>query len=120
MRALRIPLRIVFYPCDGQWVAHCLEFDLCGHGPDKPTAVQSLAEAVRLQLLDSIDSGNLRNLFTPADSDVFAKFAAGKDTADVAIGALSIELDQIRVELSECREYGEDDSERSVASLATA
>ena len=27
---LRVPLRVVFYKEDGDWIAHCLEFDLLG------------------------------------------------------------------------------------------
>lgn len=35
---LRVPLRCVFYREQSQWIAHCLEFDLAGHGTTKEKA----------------------------------------------------------------------------------
>lgn len=79
--AYRIPLRIVFYNEFGDWVAHCLEFDLCGHGASKAKALKSLAASLRLQVLKAIEFGNWENLFTGADPDICERFFAGKDVA---------------------------------------
>ena len=87
METLRIPLRVVFYEEDGDWVAHCLEFDLVGVAPDKQAAMKLLSEAVCIQIAESQKSQNLKSLFRPADSEVFHKFAAGKD---IAKGELAI------------------------------
>jgi len=76
MKSLRIPLRVVFYPEDGGWIAHCLEFDLLGSGGTKQDAIESLAEAIRLQVEESVRSANPRNLFSPADGEYFERFAA--------------------------------------------
>ena len=38
-KALRVPVRVVFYREDGEWVAHCLEFDLIGDGTTKQEAL---------------------------------------------------------------------------------
>lgn len=106
MRSFRIPLHIVFYADeDGDWIAHCLEFDLCGDGKSKETAAAALGEAIRIQVAQSIASDNLDNLFSPADGEYFRMFAAGRD---IAVADLKIELQKpspIVIESAEAREF---------------
>ncbi len=47
-KTLRTSLRVVFYKDDGEWVAHCLEFDLCGDGKTKEQALKSLSQAIQV------------------------------------------------------------------------
>ena len=82
MNPLRIPLQVVFYEEEGQWVAHCLQFDLVGVAETKESAINQLNEAIGIQIRNSIESGNLRNLFTPADSEYFQRFAEASDIAE--------------------------------------
>src|SRR5438445_2162924 len=82
MKALRIPLRVVFYKEEGDWVAHCLEFDLIGDGPTKEDALKDLSQAIAIQVEASLEHNNPANLFTSADWKYHARFAAGKDVAD--------------------------------------
>ena len=72
-----IPLRIVFYKEEGEWVAHCLEFDLLGDGPTKEDAMHCLVEAISLQLESSMEHNNPGILFSPAPGEFLQKFAAG-------------------------------------------
>jgi hypothetical protein len=104
---LRIPLRVVFYKEDREWLAHCLEFDLVGDGSTKAEALAALNEAIRIQLEYSFEHQNIDNLFTPADGKFFRMFAAGKDVKgkDIAIGELKIPL---VVDRTEAREYVEE------------
>ena len=101
---LRIPLRIVFYKESGDWIAHCLEFDLLGDGPTKAKALDALSEAIRVQVAYSFEHKNIDNLFSPAEGKYFRMFAEGKDVAskNIAIGALKIPL---VVDRTEAREY---------------
>jgi hypothetical protein len=104
----RIPLRVVFYKEEEDWIAHCLEFDLMGDGPTKVEALETLNEAIRIQVKYSFEHQNIDNLFSPADGEYFRMFAAGKDVAskDIAIGELKMPL---VVDRTEAREYlGED------------
>lgn len=110
MHDLRIPLRVVFYREDGDWVAHCLEFDLCGDGPTKEQAAESLIESIRLQIEYTLEHKNPKNLFSPAPSEIQEKFFAGKNTA-VGELKLQFERDHIFVETSEYRVYSDDFSE---------
>ena len=119
MKNFRIPLRVVFYKEDGSWIAHCLEFDLCGDGATKVDALRQLTEAIAIQLAETLENGNLRNLFSPASGDVQEKFFAGKNTA---LGELHWSIENTNsIELSEpeCREYCDDASD-SDHELATA
>ena len=75
----RVPLHVVFYKEDGDWVAHCLEFDLMGDGATQKEALGRLKEAIDIQVKASIDHKNPQNLFSPADSKYFMRYAAGVD-----------------------------------------
>lgn len=99
----RIPLRIVFYKEDGDWIAHCLEFDLCGDGATHEEALKSLARAIDIQVEQSVEHDNLRNLFTPADGEYFQMFAEGQD---VAVGQMEFKpIKSVVIERTEAREY---------------
>ncbi len=89
MDNLRIPLRIVFYEEDSEWVAHCLEFDLVGVGADKQSAIKQLADAIFVQASATLKSKNFKNLFRPADGEILQRFAAG---VDVAAAELAFEI----------------------------
>lgn len=78
----RSPLHVVFYQEDGEWVAHCLEFDLVGVGATKVKAMELLSGAIETQISESIRTGNLQNLFTPASGEYFRMFAVGEDVAE--------------------------------------
>jgi predicted RNase H-like HicB family nuclease len=105
MKSLRVPLRAVFYQDEGDWIAHCLEFDLCGDGQTKEEAGACLEEAVSLQVRDSLEHHNLGNLFSPADGEFFRMFAAGKD---IAMGQLHVDFEGFTIGRTEAREYSED------------
>lgn len=114
-KTLRVPLRVVFYREDNDWIAHCLEFDLIGDGSSKREALESLSEAIVLQFKASLEYNNPKNLFSPADGKYLEMFAAG---TNVANGILEIETIERRlrdasdiIENIDAREYDEADSE---------
>jgi hypothetical protein len=110
MKPLRVPLRVVFYSEDGEWIAHCLEFDLLGSGATKRLALECLADAIRLQVDESIRHDNPRNLFSPAGGEFFEMFAAGQEVAEgeLRIEAASLSQSPVLIESTEVREYGGD------------
>jgi predicted RNase H-like HicB family nuclease len=110
MKTFRVPLRVVFYMEDGNWIAHCLEFDLCGDGPTKEEAVRALVESITLQVDESLRHNNPRNLFSPASSEIQEKFFAGKHTAKAELKVqVAIEpVEHLIFEEPEYREYSED------------
>ncbi len=103
-KAYRIPLRIVFYKEGGAWIAHCLEFDLCGDGKTRRDALVSLSKAIAVQVKFSIKNGNRKNLFSPAPSDVQAMFFSGKATGK---GEIALEIEKIDGVVFEDQEYRE-------------
>jgi predicted RNase H-like HicB family nuclease len=120
MRTFHIPLRIVFYIEDGDWVAHCLEFDLLGDGRTKEEALEMLVEAIGLQLEASLENESAGNLFSPAPGKYFEMFAAGKNTAVSNLSVCIEDLSQSHpepyvVEEVQVREYRERDSEYAPA-----
>jgi hypothetical protein len=117
MRPLRIPLRVVFYKEDGEWVAHCLEFNLLGHGPNKRSALKLLGNAISVQMEATVKYQNPRNLISFADEEYFEMFAAGKD---VAVGKIEIHpVDSVIIQSVDAREYVEK-PESSEADLTPA
>jgi hypothetical protein len=117
--SLRIPLRVVFYKEAGDWIAHCLEFDLIGDGPTKAKALETLNEAIRVQVAYSFEHQNIDNLFSPAEGKYFRMFAAGKDVAgkNIAIGELKLPL---VVDRTEAREYVEEECKDADDALVPA
>ncbi|MEX2111613.1 MAG: type II toxin-antitoxin system HicB family antitoxin [Pirellulales bacterium] len=109
MRTFRIPLRVVFYKEEGRWVAHCLEFDVCGDGRSKEAALECLDESMKLQIEDSLAHNNPRNLFSPAPSDIWEKFFAGTDVTVGALRFVAKPADHLTFEHFEYREYADDD-----------
>jgi hypothetical protein len=102
----RIPLRVVFYKDGKSWIAHCLEFDLCGDGTTRKSALVGLSKAIALQLQFSLKHKNKENLFSPAPSDIQAMFFSGEATA--AVGKFEMKLkkfDDVIIERPEYREY---------------
>ncbi|HWB08374.1 MAG TPA: hypothetical protein VG826_04085 [Pirellulales bacterium] len=105
MRTLRIPLRVVFYKEDGDWIAHCLEFDICGDGSSKVDALDSLSEGIRLQVEKSIEFSNWDNLFTPAEPEICERFFAGRDIAEGELKFHVESHDPVVFQQTEYREY---------------
>src|SRR5947208_10492520 len=79
----RLNLRAVFYRDGAFWVAHCLEMDVMGHAKTQNQALSKMIEAVSLQIISSIESGNHSNIFMPADARFFEMYSVGKDTAQI-------------------------------------
>src|SRR5437588_12917990 len=107
MKNLSIPLRVVLYKDGLDWIAHCLEFDICGDGPTKKKALADMTAAIQIQIEQSIKHGNANNLFTPADGELFQMFAAGKQ---VAIGKLPLRIKGVKIEETDAREYSDEPS----------
>lgn len=103
---MRMPLHVVFYREEGQWIAHCLEFDTLGHGDTREAALEMMSEASTIQIEQSLAAQNMENLFSPADPECFAKFAAGND---IAIGEMSVRItspsETVEIQGVELREF---------------
>lgn len=115
MKTFHIPLRVLFYKEDGDWIAHCLEFDLLGDGATKEDALENLTEAIGLQLEASLEFDNPKNLFCPAPGRFLEMFAAGRHTAvgnlSLCIQGLSLSPKPYVVEDVQVREYSEAESD---------
>ena len=114
---LRVPLRVLFYKEDGDWIAHCLEFDLLGDGATRGEALSCLTQAIALQVQASLEDQNFGNLFSPADSKYFLMFARGTNVVD---GVVEIERHQLRasapiIDEIEAREYEDSASDLALA-----
>jgi len=104
---MRVLPRVVFYKEDGDWIAHCLEFDLVGHGATQEEALALLGKAIEIQIEQSIKFNNPANLFRPAESKYFRMFFAG---SDVPSAKLEVHLDDetVQIERAETREFCDD------------
>ena len=104
MRSLRIPLQVVFYKDAEDWIAHCLEIDLCGDGQAREDALKSLSRAITIQIEDSLQNNNPSNLYSAADPKFHQMFAAGRD---IAVGEFSLQIDSITISQMQTRQYDE-------------
>ncbi len=115
MKTARVPIRIVFYKEDGYWIAHCLEFSLLGHGRTKRAALSMLAKAIDIQVRSTIETGNIANLFRPAEPKYFWMYAKG---ANIAAGSLELSVkkfDHLELAPSEYREFTDSEAELAIA-----
>jgi predicted RNase H-like HicB family nuclease len=108
MQTFRMPIRAVFYREEDFWVAHCLEFDIMGHGKTQKEALEMLEGAIKAQIEATIRFNNPRNLFSPADGRIFAMYAAGRPAAE---GSVVLATDQVTIENVTTREYSNQDVE---------
>ena len=104
---MRILPRVVFYKEDGDWVAHCLEFDLVGHGATQDEALALLGKAIEIQIEQSIKFNNPGNLFRPAESKYFRMYFAGDDVLSAKL-QVHLDDDAIQLENAQAREYCDD------------
>jgi hypothetical protein len=104
----RLPIRVVFYKEGDVWIAHCLEFDLVGHGPTHREALHLLSGAIESQIDTSYQLSNPDNLFSPAEGKFFGMFAAGNECCH---GELEIKISgaNMLIERAEYREYSGSD-----------
>jgi hypothetical protein len=116
VKTFHIPLRVVFYREEGSWIAHCLEFDLCGDGATKEEAARCLVESMKLQIAESVRHDNPRNLFSPASSEVQQKFFAGRhtDKGELKVQVTVEPVDHLIFEEPEYREYSDDQAIQTV------
>jgi hypothetical protein len=96
-KKLRIPLRVVYYQDDGDWIAHCLEFDLIGDGPTKMEAARQLEKAIATQFDCFLENDDIHNLFSPAPAEIQRLFAEAEDEPNAT---LTIERVDDRVDFS--------------------
>jgi len=108
MREVSVEIRVVLYREHDLWVAHCLEFDVIGSGETKDEAFRMLAEAIAIQIEHSIQHDNPGNLFRPADSETFQRFAMG---VKFDCNSYAVKLHFANFDISGCsaREYHEED-----------
>jgi hypothetical protein len=111
MKTARIPIRIGFYKEDGFWIAHCLEFSPLGHGKTKRSALSLLARAIDIQVRATLDSGNIANLFRPAEPKYFWMYANGSDIAAGALAVTVKKFDRLELAPSDYREFTDSDAE---------
>ncbi len=106
-REFNVPLRVLFYREDDAVIAHCLEFDLIGDGETHEEAMQSLADAIAVQIAEVLESKNVDNLFHPAPGEYFRMFAEGHSDERIgkAVGMLQIHEEPIDVTEVVGREY---------------
>jgi hypothetical protein len=113
----RMPIRVVFYRDESDsslWVAHCLEFDLMGHGTTRKKALRMLKDAIGIQVRNTVASGNYRNLFTPAPTEYQLMFARGHDLLEEAF-SLGLKVGGFSISEFEFREFEEVDRELQLA-----
>ena len=71
IRSIGLNLRVLGYQEDGEWVAHCLEMDVVGHGRSFRTAMNDLRELILMQVTFAMTQNMPSLLDHPAPPDLF-------------------------------------------------
>jgi hypothetical protein len=77
--AVRLDLRILVYPEDSFWIAHCLETDLVAEGSSPKEAIEGLIDISNTQIEALLAEGDLNSLFSPAPPEIWRMFATADD-----------------------------------------
>jgi predicted RNase H-like HicB family nuclease len=71
-------LDVLLYREDGQWVAHCLQFDLVEAGATPEEAEEALAGVIQHHIQWAIEDDDLEHLFHPAPPATWKRFFAAE------------------------------------------
>jgi predicted RNase H-like HicB family nuclease len=71
-------LNILVTPEGGEFLAHCLEFDIAEGGKTPEEAVDNLIETCVAHIRYAIEDDDLEHLFKPAPPEFWAKFYAAR------------------------------------------
>ena len=88
MRQIIVPLNVLGYREEGEWVALALEMDLRGYGESFKEALDDLADLVLMQISFARFKGEPDLIWRPAEAIWFERFAEGRRNflATVAAG----------------------------------
>lgn len=67
-------LDVLLYREDGEWIAHCLQFDLVEAGATPEEAEESLSGVIQHHIQWALEDNDMEHLFHPAPPEVWKKF----------------------------------------------
>jgi hypothetical protein len=76
-----IPLRVLLYKEDGEFVAHALEMDLIGYGATQKAATEDLTQMVFCQISFAHQKQDAGLLTCPAPKDLFDRWDKAREAA---------------------------------------
>lgn len=76
---VRLDFRVLLYPEDDFWIAHCLETDLVAEGRNVTEAIDNLIDISNVQIRAALDEGDLASLFSPAPADIWRMYAVASE-----------------------------------------
>lgn len=97
-----IPLRVLLYKEDGEFVAHALEMDLLGYGASEKAATEDLESLVVCQLIFAHQKADDSLLLFPAPKEFFNRWEAARVAAlkKEVMGDKSIKLEAKAIVIS--------------------
>jgi hypothetical protein len=69
-----LPIRVLLYKEDGEYVAHALEMDLLGYGTTEKSAMQALTDAILSQITFACQQQKKEMLSFPAEKKIFERW----------------------------------------------
>jgi len=75
-----IRVDIIVYPEAGEWVAHCLQFDLVCSAPTAEAAREDMKSLVIAHVQFAFDNGLLAGLWRPAPAECWQKLATARQS----------------------------------------
>ncbi len=73
-----LPVRVLIYREDNDFVAHALEMDLLGYGKTEKAAKKALDEAIAAQIAFADSKERPAMVFSPAPRDIFKRWEAAQ------------------------------------------
>jgi hypothetical protein len=74
----QIDLRVITYPEEGVWLAHCLELDIVAEGDTAKKALADLIDLCCLQIKTASDEGDLISIIRPAPPEYWKMYFSAR------------------------------------------
>ena len=94
---VRVDLRVVIYPHQEWWIAHCLELDLVAEGTTPLNAFRDLVDISITQVETATEMGNLESIFRAAPPEIWAMFSRASDAPQMKPKSASQSVERFEV-----------------------
>ncbi len=72
---IQLDFRVLLYPEEGFWIAHCLETDLACEGSEPDEAFGGLVDITNALVEQALAEGDIKSVFSTAPVDILHMYA---------------------------------------------
>ena len=105
MERLPFHLDVLVEMEEGEYVAHCLQFDLVAVAPTPDQAIEEIKGLITAQIAFALEHDNLENIFRPAPPEYWRKLWYAKQEKSPRCQRTDVTVNDRRSETDFCYAY---------------